>query len=361
MLQKLRLIETHRTSLEKCVFCPKLCRASCPVSNEEANETVTPWGKMSLVSFVSKGAVPLDEQYGAPSWACSGCYACKERCDHHNDVAQVLMDARAEMFAAGVAPKTAQNVANSRARRVEDLNHRVSGLGTRPAKTGVLIGCGYIQHAPEVARDAIAAVEAISGEPIAAIGGCCGLDLYYAGDRAAFLDNAAHMLDALKRYSRVVVVDPGCARALSVEYQRMGLAVPKIELFVDVALGSARLNRSVPTHERVRYHDPCQLGRGLNRFDEPRNLIARITGNRPEEFMRSREWAECSGGGGLLPLTRTRTSDAMSDARIREHRQLGGGRLVTGCAQSLRRFRKSGEAAVDLVSLVASALVLVKS
>jgi hypothetical protein len=46
----------------------------------------------------------------------------------------------------------------------------------------------------------------------------------------------------------------------------------------------------------------------------------------------------------------------MASARVAEHRRLGGGTLVTGCAQSLRRFRRAGEPAVDIVSLVARAL-----
>jgi hypothetical protein len=46
----------------------------------------------------------------------------------------------------------------------------------------------------------------------------------------------------------------------------------------------------------------------------------------------------------------------MAEARVADHREQGGGQLVTGCAQSLRRFRRAGEDAVDLVSLVARAL-----
>ena len=99
-----------------------------------------------------------------------------------------------------------------------------------------------------------------------------------------------------------------------------------------------------------------QLGRGLDRYDAPREILARITGRPPEEFIHRREHADCSGGGGLVPATRPASSAAIADGRIAEHRALGGGLLVTHCAQSLRRFRTRGEPAEDLASLVARAV-----
>jgi len=108
--------------------------------------------------------------------------------------------------------------------------------------------------------------------------------------------------------------------------------------------------------QRLRYFDPCQLGRGLQRYDEPRAILAHLTGQPPLSFVRSGEDGECSGGGGLLPLTHPQLSRAVGDERIAEHRAAGQARLVTACGGSLRRFRSCGEDAVDLVSLVAEAL-----
>src|SRR5271163_2561829 len=105
------MLERHRAALETCVYCPKLSRAACPVSNVEHNETVTPWGKMSMAYFAARADVPVDAEHAAPAWACTACYACRERCDHRNDVAAALTDARAEMFARGAAPMAAQQVA----------------------------------------------------------------------------------------------------------------------------------------------------------------------------------------------------------------------------------------------------------
>src|SRR6185436_16391209 len=102
--------------------------ASCPVSNAEHSETVTPWGKMSLAFFAARGDVPVDAEHAAPAWACSGCYACRERCDHKNEVATVLTDARAEMFAAGAAPEAARAVAERFTDRALENSQAIEAL-----------------------------------------------------------------------------------------------------------------------------------------------------------------------------------------------------------------------------------------
>jgi Fe-S oxidoreductase len=359
---RLPLLEPHRASLETCVYCPKLSRAACPVSNAEASETVTPWGKMSMAYFAARGDVPVDNVHTAPAWACTACYACRERCDHKNEVATVLTDARAEFFAQGVAPGGAIDVAGRFPDRVRELRTAVDGLDGGTSDRGgaaLLIGCGYVRRVPEVAHDALRGTHALLGEAARPVRACCGLPLLYAGDRRGFIEAAEALASEVQGSRQLVVVDPGCARALLVEYPRAGVKVRAPSLFIDLAaraLDRLRVLGPPAGALSVRYHDPCQLGRGLGRYDDPRRILARITGQTPGRFLREREHGECSGAGGLLPATRPETSRAIADARIAEHRALGGGALVTACAASLYRFRTLGEPAIDLVSVIARAL-----
>src|SRR5580700_6313353 len=107
-MRALPVLEPRRAALEKCVFCPKLCRSACPVSNAEPRETIIPWGKMSTAYFAARGDAPLSESFAAPAWACTGCFACREACDHRNDVAGTLMDARDAFVRVGLGPAAAR-------------------------------------------------------------------------------------------------------------------------------------------------------------------------------------------------------------------------------------------------------------
>lgn len=355
---QLPLLEPHRAALETCVYCPKLSRAACPVSNAEGSETLTPWGKMSLVYFAARGDVPVDSAHAEPAWACSACFACRERCEHRNEVATVLNDARAVYFEAGAAPEAAKRVAERWAE--QSAEHASISLalereyGTGTGQISLLLGCGYPRHAPAEARDALVAVHALTQRKPSLVHACCGLPLLYAGDKKGFERAASAFAAAVAGAGRLIAVDPGCARALLTEYPRFGIPVRPPELFVDLAFANLASLRHVPMPGRApRYHDPCQLGRGLSRYTEPRAVIARITGQPPREFTHCKESADCSGAGGLLPQTRPQSSRRIAEARIAEHRALGGGPLITACAQSLKRFRTAGaDNVIDLTTLV---------
>ncbi|HEY2514153.1 MAG TPA: (Fe-S)-binding protein, partial [Polyangiaceae bacterium] len=164
-----------------------------------------------------------------------------------------------------------------------------------------------------------------------------------------------------KRADRVLVADAGCALALRVRYPEHGVTLSaKVELLVERA---ARELGSLSTvgagdgkaGEPIRWHDPCQLGRGLGIYEAPRAVLTRALGRAPDEFDVRREKGMCSGGGGLLPVTMPETAKAIAEGRLAEHAGAGGGRVVTGCASSLMSFRRARGKAEDLVTWIARA------
>ncbi len=349
---RLPLLTGRRAALENCGYCPKLCRAACPVSNATPRDTLTPWGKMSTAWFAARGVVPVDEPHAAVAWACTGCYACRDRCDHRNPVAQTLGDARAEFFARGVAPEGAQRVVRDFGRELDRASSARAELTAQPgvrsdAPTALVIGCGYLRWHPAAARDALSAVVKLAG-PVRLADGCCGAPLLYAGDRDGFVREQRRLLDSTQGAERLIVVDPGCARVLE--------SARPITLVELAARELGRLRRVPDLADGARWHDPCQLGRGLGLFDAPRQLLAAAIGRAPAEFDRRRDGAACSGAGGLLPSTMPETSREIAADRLREHERLGGGTLVTACASSLRRLSASGQRVVDLASVIARSL-----
>lgn len=338
---KLPMLEASRAPLETCAFCPKLCRTACPVSNAEPREALIPWGKMTASYQAALGDQPLTHETAALAWACTGCLACREACDHKNPVAATLGAARAAFGDAGLAPPAATAVAQ----RTE--SPRVRGDGSGPL---LLVGCGYEKKLPETAANGVAVARALLGERGAALRvyeGCCGLVATLAGDRAR-AEAARAALARARGDAPLLVMDPGCAAALGAE----GVGY---ELLVDVAA------RSLPTFSYggaagaagAVYHDPCALGRGLGRYEEPRRLLAHVLGAPPAEMAHARADAECSGGGGLLPITMPEVSARIGAARAAS---AGDRPVVTACASSLRRFRSAGKTAHDLFDLLARAL-----
>ena len=363
-LRRLPTLAARKATLERCVFCPKLCRSACPVSNADTRETVTPWGKMSMSYFVANGSVEAAPAFAAPAWACTGCFGCREQCDHENDVAGTLFDARSALSDAGLAPEPAR-------RAIERFGDTSAALGktaralsvasevSDDAGTALLLGCGYSRPAlRDEARDAVRATAKLVGGRVAIASVCCGAPLLYAGEKARFRQQGEMLAQSIKHRERLVVVDAGCASAIRVHHANAGVGmIAPVVHFAELAareLGS--IGRVDLGPEPVRWHDPCQLGRGLGVYDEPRALLARAIGRTPDEFERRRDDARCSGAGGLLPLTMPDVSRTIARQRLDDHARSGGGAVVTACASSLRSFRKEGARAIDLVTVVARAL-----
>ncbi len=367
----LPLLSERTKELETCAYCPKLCRAACPVSTAETSETLTPWGKMSLAWFAQRGDVPVDIAHADAAWACTTCFGCRDRCDHENPVAHTLLEARADFYAQGVAPPAAKRVVDEHPSRMKRLDQHVAVLerqvgpnsAAHAPKQALLLGCEYVQSAlddtsdhlpdpPSEAADAIHVAKALFGA-VRLVRGCCGQSLATAGDRAGAIAAQREILAQLDGVDELIVLDPGCAATLT------HLPV-KVRTLIEAA--DEKLSQidkiDALDGKTVRWHDPCQLSRGLGVTEPPRRLLERLTGRKPEEFPYNRELGNCSGGGGLLPVTRPETSTAIAAARVAEHRAAGGGTIVTGCASSLSRFRAAGAEAVDLATLLRAGLGL---
>ncbi|HEX6277936.1 MAG TPA: (Fe-S)-binding protein, partial [Polyangiaceae bacterium] len=325
--------------------CPKLCRATCPVSDAESSEALTPWGKMTLTWYEARGDLAPDRDLAALAWGCTGCLACRERCVHKNPLVPTLEAARGIAHRRGLAPRGSERALASFASRRAMTRGRAVARN-QDARSVLVTGCGYAEQESAEREAAFRVAEALAG-PVAEAEGCCGLVARLAGDEErADIERRALLAEVAGR--TLLVHDAGCALEL-----RPHGAITLAEL------GASRLERVGRVSEfegPVRYHDPCRLARGLGVEDEPRAILERALGVPAGEFERRRKGVACSGGGGLLPFAFPRAARTIARHRIAEHERLGGGTIVTACSASLGWFRAQGARAVDLVTILARSL-----
>ena len=82
---------------------------------------------------------------------------------------------------------------------------------------------------------------------------------------------------------------------------------------------------------KVTYHDPCHLGRHMDLYDIPREVISKIPGIELIEMKRNRKNAWCCGAGGGVKSQFPELALDISKERIKEAIETEAQFLITSC------------------------------
>ena len=132
---------------------------------------------------------------------------------------------------------------------------------------------------------------------------CTGDPARRAGNEMLYQMQALQVIEILKAYEvrKIITICPHCYNIFKNEYPDLD---GKFEVINYLQLlnkyaeeGSLKIDPASLRDITVTYHDPCYLGRANEIYDEPRELIEKITG-RFVEIKRNRSFALCCGAGG---------------------------------------------------------------
>jgi len=189
---------------------------------------------------------------------------------------------------------------------------------------------------------------------------CCGRPLMQAGQRDAALkliemnqhqiiDSGAHTL---------VLSCPICYKVFKEDYQLPHINIMHHSEFI---LDLIIKNKITPrrTDMRMVYHDPCELGRGSNIYNQPRALLRKYGTLIPVKSQR--EKALCCGGSLSNLRITSPQRNIIRDAALEELGSENPDYLVTACPLCKKTFASANTLPIaDLSEIVANALVSVK-
>ncbi|MCP4760642.1 MAG: (Fe-S)-binding protein, partial [archaeon] len=192
---------------------------------------------------------------------------------------------------------------------------------------------------------------------------CCGSVAKRTGDLKAFNIVAEKNTNLFKErgIKKIITSCAGCYRTLKEDY---GKLLGDIEILHTVEFLDSYIDKNniklKKLDKKVTYHDPCHLGRHMNLYEAPRNILKKIS--TLVEMRTNREGAMCCGAGGGVKKGAPELSTAMAINRIKEAEETGVKTLVSTCPFCFRNLSDGIEALgldikmVDLVELVLEVL-----
>ena len=347
----------------------------CPIYWHEPSFTFSGGGYLFLILALLENKIDFNQSTADFAFSCAGCMACDSNCNlirchtPYVGILDIIRLLRSEAVMKGFVPEGAAKKIYDEVNKMGDYGS-VSSLklpekiGSDKADTVVFAECSHAKSQGQVSKAAVRLMEKI-GSPVAQFAekGCCGSTLYDFGfwEQLEPLVKANwEKMKALKE-KRFVFISPHCQEFIVKRYAEILPDYKSInnrhisQLLAD-AFKDGKLKSKNTGKVKVSYHDPCYLGRGLNIYDAPREVLSSLDGVELVEMVRNRENSFCCGArtlGNYVP----NISEDTAKERIKEFEATSADLLITACAYCKEMFQKvlpakDGEWVKDLTELV---------
>ncbi len=185
---------------------------------------------------------------------------------------------------------------------------------------------------------------------------CCGRPLIQAGQYDAaskLIENNTEKIIA-SGAKKLIVSCPICYKVFREDYNLPNIDVVFHAQYILSLIESGKLDM-VKSNLNYLYHDPCELGRGSNIYEEPRQVIA-AAGNLLK-IKNEREKAYCCGGSlGNLKM-RQFERDLIRVQALNDYSTYNPDILVTACPKCKKTFARNKQLKVmDISEIVTASL-----
>ena len=335
----------YEYEMNKCYGCD-LCDDACPVrlfnSGDKLNIIYNTWN---------------NEDDGVPLYSCLTCSACTNACPQLVDY-DSYVDIRRIMIVGGPPateiPHTVLQAVLA-AEAEEDADGYFMSIDEYPidSNIGYYPGCvdyldqemifSHVNEGSMNLGDATTSAFTLfeeMGEDVTYLGRdflkCCGHDQKWQGMTEVF--------EKLKAYNQKKLGESGidtlvtscaeCFRTFALDYELEDMKVMHTTEFL--VENGFDMNLQSDDDVTVTFHDPCRLGRQMNIYDQPRDLISSVEGVNLVELEHHGEDALCCGVSSMMSCNEN--SRALRVQRFEEVNATGADIMLTSCPKCVSHF-----------------------
>jgi glycolate oxidase subunit GlcD len=375
--------ESLDNEIMACIMCG-FCRAGCPTYAETSLESINARGRVILSYHLLTGGLEPSKELAEKFYRCTMCLNCNVVCPAGVMVSDIIQSARTRLTEAGFLPPVHQMLMQS----IEGKGNPFGEVAEKrtdiypkefkskeKAPTLLYFGCvasyqdiNIIPSTLEIMKKTNVNFTALGNEE-----SCCGYISYLVGDQNEFKRCIERNVSLFKKMGlkEIVTTCAGCYRTFKNLYPKFGREMGNIQVFhaveyFDKLIRDGQITFKDGNRMKIAYHDPCDLGRHMNIYDSPRNVINAIKSAELVEFPLNRNLAKCCGSGGGIKAYDTEMSLEIGYKRIQQAVSAGADVVVSACpacksnlqlaAARLRKEKKGRIKVMDITELVAEAL-----
>ncbi len=351
--------------LDACTQCGE-CLKYCPVQDVTGNPTISPPEKIRIFREFIRATEGLKSKLFGPAeidrklledftravFECTTCGACGENCPVGIFTQRLWPMLRKEMVRRGLGPIGPQAQMPDAIRETgnpyrKPVSERFSpwfpeGVKvSETAEVGYYAGCTGAYEAQPMVKGDVTVLQAI-GESFTMLPAeeevCCGFPLFITGQHDMLEDLVKRLVSSYKAkgVNMLVCSCPCCVNMMSRDWPvfyggELPFRVRHITQVVADALKRKKLVVRGNLRQRLIYHDPCYLSRGVGIIEEPRAVLRSIPGVELIEFDRHGRNSRCGGAGGAARKVFHENAVAMGRLSIDEACEKKADRLILSC------------------------------
>jgi len=357
--------EAVDNELLACIYCG-FCRLGCPTFSVTHRESRNARGRNALAFNFLNGTIEPSRELAEAFYSCTTCQACTYFCPARVKVDQIVEGVRKKLYKAGLTPEPVLGIrdnifkmgnvyASAKADRIDiyppALKEKVQkGEWKKEAETLLFMGCVPSYLDMKMVPSLIKPLD-VAGVDYTSLGteeGCCGFPLFLMGTDE-FEHHAEKVIERIKSTGAKELVTPcaGCFKTFKKIYPEvgdLGMEVYHSVHYLLKLIKEGKITFAGELGKKVTYHDPCDLGRAFQVFEEPRAILKAIPGLEFVEMARNRLQARCCGGGGGVLANNPDMAVAMASERVRDALAVGAEIIVSGCAACKDNLKKGAKA-----------------
>jgi len=360
-----------------CKFTHNYSDFNCPSYKKYKFETYSTGGRMWLIYGLISNDLKWSQNLANVLYACTTCGNCTENCrfgKFKDFLVDIIEAARAEAFKNGYCPENQKILLE---RIVDPNNYNPYGEKNSDntelkkkynlpdkAEWVYYIGCTS-NYRQQQLRDATLRLLKKIGINFTLIDEhCCTSPLIRTGQVDQVSDFMNYNINQINNAgaSKVITSCAGCYRTLKKDYEKFGSDLGFEVLHTGELIKNLLVEKKIKitsNYEKiVTYHDPCHLGRHMDMYEIPREIIQSIPGIKFIEMKRNRNNSWCCGAGGGVKIGYPDWALEISKERLEEAKETEAMVLTSMCpfcktnlSEANEKFNMGFEI-VDLIELI---------